>query len=75
MAEKKEKLVTVELKLRKTHPRKSFRLGTHKIGFKFEKYELNEAEAKELKTEGPKHWVISKEEFQATKKKPAKDSK
>ena len=68
MAAKKEKLTKVELKIRKKHPRKAFRLGSHVVGIQFDEYELNEAEMKELESKGCKAWLISKEEFEAAKK-------
>lgn len=70
----KEKLVKIDLKLRKRHPRKSFRLGRHVVGFNFDSFELNEAEMKELGSKGCKAWIISKDELEAlkkTKKAPA----
>jgi hypothetical protein len=54
---KKEKTKTVELKVILSHPAKKFQLGKHSIGIKFEKYELSEAELKELATDGPKKWL------------------
>jgi len=71
----KEKLTKVELKLRKRHPKKSFRIGGHVVGIKFDTYEMTDAELKELKSKGCVAWLISKEEFDTSKKKkaPAKD--
>jgi len=76
MTEKNEKIVVIELKLRKRHPKKSFRIGTHVVGINFAPFKMNEAEIKELKSVGCKTWLISKEEFNVSKKKaPAKDKK
>ena len=55
-ASKSEKNL-VELKVKLVHPNKKFQLGRHTIGIKFEKFELNEAEKKELETAGPKKWL------------------
>ncbi len=69
--EKKEKLVKVSLKLRKRHPAKQFRLGSHVVGLTFKEFELNEKEVKELKTEGCRAWLISKKDYdEEMKKKP-----
>lgn len=65
----------IELKLRRRHPRKSFRLGKHIVGVSFQEFDLSEKEKKELEQKGPKHWLISKEEFEKSKKKPAKEKK
>ena len=65
-----EKLTKIELKLRKRHPKKAFRIGRHVVTPIFSAFEMNEAELKELKTKGCKAWLISKEE--ASKKKTAK---
>lgn len=59
----------VSLKLRRRHPAKYIRLGRHKIVGKFEEYELNEKEQESLKGPGPRHWIISKEEFEKKKEK------
>lgn len=58
----------MELKLRKRHPRKSFRLGRHVVEVGFKSFDLNDAEMKELEGAGCKHWVVSKKEFDASKK-------
>ena len=55
--EKKEKVATAEIKVKLIHPAGKFQLGRHSIGIEFKKYELNEIEQKELKTEGPKTWL------------------
>lgn len=54
---KKEKTKVVELKVVLSHPAKKFQLGRHSISIEFKKYELNEAEVKELETAGPKKWL------------------
>ena len=69
MKEKKESAIRMELKLRKRHPHKSFRLGRHVVGVQFAEFDLNEAEAKELDNAGCKIWLISKKELEAAKKK------
>jgi hypothetical protein len=77
MSEKKEKIVEIELKLKKRHPRKSFRIGRHVVGVQFAAFEMNEAEMKELKGKGASAWLISKEDFEAAKKAkkvPAKNN-
>ena len=63
----KEKTVKVELKLKRPHPRKSYRLGKHSIGIRYAEYELDENEVLELAGKGAQHWVMLKPE-----KKPAK---
>lgn len=45
------------LRTKAKHPRRQFQIGRHAIGPGFEAFELNEAEAKELGTEGPQAWV------------------
>ncbi len=39
------------------HPNRRFRIGNHEVGAQFEMFVLNEAEAKELGTEGPQKWL------------------
>jgi len=72
MSDKKIKSEKMELKLRKIHPRKSFRLGRHVILPAFKEFEMNEEEMKELKNAGCKAWIISKKEFEENKKAKAK---
>lgn len=76
MAEdKKAKSVKVKLKLRRPHPRKVMYLGKHKVGIKFEEFELNEAEQKELKSKGGVSWFITDDDHKkelAAKKEVAK---
>lgn len=45
------------LRTKSTHPRRQFQIGRHAIGPGFTPFELNEAEAKELGTAGPRAWV------------------
>jgi len=62
----------VQLKLRRPHPTRSFRLGSHKITHLWASYDLSDRELLELKSKGCKHWIEEKKE---EKKKPAKKSK
>ena len=39
------------------HPARRYQLGRHAIGALFGKFELNEAEIKELGTIGPQTWI------------------
>ncbi len=71
MSEKKEKLTKIKLKLKKNHPKKSFRLGRHLVGPVLEEFSLNEKEMKELQNKGCKAWLISEEEMKEEKKKKA----
>jgi len=75
MENKKEKLLKIELKLKKRHPKKSFRLGKHVVTPELKSFELNESEAKELESKGCQHWIISKQQIEEAKKQkkvPAK---
>lgn len=74
MSENKAKTQKIELKLKKIHPRKSFRLGRHIILPTFKEFEMNEEEMKELSNAGCKAWVISKKEFEDAKKAKKKKS-
>lgn len=69
---KKEKTVKVELKLRKRHPKRKMRLGSHVVTDKFSSFELNEAEQAELESKGGKAWFIEKKEAEKKKVEPAK---
>jgi hypothetical protein len=71
MAEKKEKLEKVKLKLRKKHPKKAFRLGKHVVTHIFQEFELSEAEMVELQSKGCKAWLISDKEEAEIKKAKA----
>jgi hypothetical protein len=68
MAEKKEKLVKMKLKLRKRHPKKKFRLGEHVIEPQLKEFELSEANVLELQSKGCKAWIISEDEIKEAKK-------
>lgn len=54
------------LRVKNTHPRGSFNIGRHTLSRGFQEYDLNEAEAKELQSEGAQAWV---EQGDATKAK------
>ena len=56
-----------ELKLKKRHPMKKFRLGRHMILPAFAEYDLNDAELKELSGEGAVAWIMEVEEKKVKK--------
>ena len=59
---KKEKKIKIELKLKKKHPKKQFRIGSVVVkGYVYKQYELSEAEHKEFLSKGVQSWVVSKE--------------
>lgn len=62
-------MAKVELKLKKRHPNKQLRLGRHIITPKFQSFDLDESEMKELKGAGCTHWVTGKKEVKKTKTK------
>lgn len=47
----------LELKLKKPHPKSSFRVGRHLITPTFKSYSLSEKEIAELKSKGCRYWV------------------
>jgi len=56
------------------HPARRYRIGRHDITAQCKKFELNEAEAAELRTAGPAKWVdvLSEKEAKADAKLFAK---
>lgn len=59
------------------HPQRTYRLGPHKIGQFFNKFDLTPAEIAELNTEGPKKWIEvgTKAEYDVDKKNEKKSKK
>ncbi len=45
------------LRVKAKHPARKFQLGRHGIGPQFQSFDLNQAEASELKMEGPQAWL------------------
>lgn len=45
------------LRVKMSHPNQKFQLGRHSISAQYQTYDLNQAEAAELSTEGPAHWL------------------
>ena len=66
---KKEKLVKMELKLKKRHPNNKMRLGKHFVTNVFSEFELSEDEVKELGSVGCKAWFAVKGEKKKEEKK------
>lgn len=65
----------VELKLKKIHPKKAFRLGRHVVTNLFQEFDLNDAEIKELGSKGCQHWLMEKEAKKKVAKKVEKKAK
>lgn len=65
----------IKLRLKKRHPRKSFRLGRHVVETGFKEFDLNESEEKELKSKGCQAWIMKEGDKPTKKKTPAKKNK
>ena len=59
----------VKLRLKRRHPRGKFQLGSHSVTSTPKVYELDEAEVKELKSDGCQHWLEEVKVAEKVKKK------
>ena len=64
-----------KLKLKRRHPRKAMRLGRHIVTNIFQEFELNEAEQKELETEGGRAWMMTPVQEEVVKKEKIEEAK
>ena len=71
MAEKKVNGTAISLKLKRKHPRNSFRVGGHVVTRVFQEFTMSKKEMKEIENKGCQHWVISKKDFEKAKAEKA----
>jgi LAS superfamily LD-carboxypeptidase LdcB len=63
----------VRIKLSRKHPHNAMSFGRYMVTYQEQEIELNDAEIKDLKNEGPKYWfIVEKVEDEKPVKKVAK---